>query len=91
MNTETIETAAITPPLKWQGGKRRVAKRLLPMIAARPHECWVEAFAGGAAMTFLKPRSKLEVINDTNHHLVNFYRYASPLRASSVLPADHLL
>ena len=36
-----------TPIIPWMGGKRRLADRLIPLFP--PHECYVEAFAGGAA------------------------------------------
>ena len=39
-----------------------------------PHLCYVEPFAGGAAIFFLKEPSKVEVLNDINGELVNLYR-----------------
>ncbi len=62
------------PFLRWPGGKTRLLKLLLPLI--RPHTIFVEAFAGGAALTLAKEPSKVEVINDINRELVNLYRYA---------------
>ncbi|MFM0649860.1 DNA adenine methylase [Paraburkholderia bryophila] len=38
------------------------------------HECYVEVFAGGAALYFMRPPAKVEVINDINGELVNLYR-----------------
>lgn len=38
------------------------------------HTCYVEPFAGGLALLLAKPRSELEVLNDLNEDLVNFYR-----------------
>ena len=76
MTSDPPDHQPVTPPLQWQGGKRRMLPHLLPLVAARPHHLWVEIFAGGAAVTFAKPPSKMEVINDINNHLVNFYRYA---------------
>ncbi|WP_265551157.1 DNA adenine methylase [Trichlorobacter lovleyi] len=43
------------PVIPWIGGKRRLAKHILPMFPA--HTCYVEPFAGGAALFFLKPIS----------------------------------
>jgi len=60
------------PIVPWIGGKRRLAKRLLPMFPA--HSCYVEPFAGGAALYFLKQPSEVEVLNDINGELVNLYR-----------------
>lgn len=62
------------PILRWPGGKTRLLPQLLPLL--RPHTLFVEAFAGGAALTLAKKPSKVEVINDVNGELVNLYRHA---------------
>jgi DNA adenine methylase len=55
------------------GGKRRLADRLIPLFP--PHECYVEVFAGGAALFFLRPQpAPVEVLNDINGDLVSLYR-----------------
>lgn len=58
--------------IPWLGGKRRLADKLLPLFPQ--HECYVEAFCGGAALYFLKQPSHVEVLNDINGDLVNLYR-----------------
>lgn len=58
----------------WPGGKTRLAKHLLPLINERPHNCYVEAFAGSAAMLFERVPAKVEVLNDTHGELVRLYR-----------------
>lgn len=61
------------PIIPWIGGKRRLADRILPYFPQ--HECYVEVFAGGAALYFLRPRpATVEVVNDINGELVNLYR-----------------
>ena len=60
------------PIVPWIGGKRRLAKHILPLFPA--HTCYVEPFSGAAALYFLKIPSKTEVINDINGELVNLYR-----------------
>ncbi|MGK2905044.1 MAG: DNA adenine methylase [Desulfuromonadales bacterium] len=60
------------PIVPWIGGKRRLAKHLLPIFP--DHSCYVEPFCGAAALFFLKPISKVEVINDINGDLVCLYR-----------------
>ena len=60
------------PIVPWIGGKRRLAKHILPLFPA--HTCYVEPFCGAAALYFLKVPSKTEVINDINGELVNLYR-----------------
>lgn len=60
------------PLFSWMGGKRRLAKYILPNFPE--HTTYVEPFAGAAALYFMKPQSKVEVINDVNSDLVNLYR-----------------
>jgi len=62
------------PFIRRPGGKTRLLSQLLPLI--RPHTIFVEAFAGGAALTLAKEPSKVEVINDIDRELVNLYRHA---------------
>lgn len=66
-----MKTKSIFP---WPGGKTRLAHHLLPLIEATPHTCYVEAFAGGAAMLFARQPAKVEVLNDTHGELVRLYR-----------------
>ncbi|EEO27624.1 DNA adenine methylase [Oxalobacter paraformigenes] len=68
-----FETVKTTPIVKWIGGKRRLAKHILPKFPE--HLCYVEVFAGGAALYFLRDQqAEVEVINDINGELVNLYR-----------------
>lgn len=60
-------------PIPWMGGKRRLAGHLLSVMPQ--HICYVEPFAGGAAVLFARPEpAKCEVINDLDGDLINFYR-----------------
>lgn len=61
-----------SPIIPWLGGKRRLADDLIPRFP--PHSCYVEVFAGGAALYFLRQPAEVEVINDINGDLVNLYR-----------------
>jgi len=61
-----------SPIIPWIGGKRRLADLLIPRFP--PHKCYVEVFAGGAALYFLRPPAEVEVINDISGDLVNLYR-----------------
>lgn len=45
---------------------------LLPLFP--DHSCYVEPFAGAAALYFMKRPSEVEVLNDINGELVNLYR-----------------
>lgn len=60
------------PLVPWIGGKRRLAKHIIPLFP--DHTCYVEPFAGAAAIFFLKEQVKVEVLNDINSELVNLYR-----------------
>ncbi|SDV51229.1 DNA adenine methylase [Chitinasiproducens palmae] len=60
------------PIVPWMGGKRRLADHLIPRFPR--HKCYVEPFAGGAALFFLRPPADVEVLNDVNGDLVNLYR-----------------
>lgn len=51
--TKGLAVHASAPIIPWIGGKRRLADRLIPLFP--PHECYVELFAGGAALYFLRP------------------------------------
>lgn len=89
MPTATTKARPIIP---WIGGKRRLVKHILPLIP--PHQCYVEPFAGGAALFFLKPdKAKVEVLNDINGDLINLYRVVQHhlpefLRQFECLPAS---
>ncbi|KVU84297.1 restriction endonuclease subunit M [Burkholderia ubonensis] len=60
------------PIIPWIGGKRRLADVLIPRFP--PHTCYVEVFAGSAALFFMRPPADVEVLNDLNGDIVNLYR-----------------
>lgn len=62
----------VNPLVPWIGGKRRLAKHLLPLFPE--HSCYVEPFCGAAALFFMKEPAKTEVLNDINGDLVSLYR-----------------
>jgi DNA adenine methylase len=60
--------------IPWPGGKTRLLPHLLPLLSDNPHTCYVEAFAGGAALLFAREPAKVEVLNDIHGELVRLYR-----------------
>jgi DNA adenine methylase len=61
------------PLLPYYGGKSKLVQTLLPFIPD-DHVVYAEPFSGGAALFFAKEPSPIEVLNDTNKELINFYR-----------------
>ena len=59
-------------PITYYGGKQNMVSVILPLIPK--HNLYCEPFLGGGAIFFSKPKSNVEVINDTNREVVNFYR-----------------
>jgi DNA adenine methylase len=59
-------------PITYYGGKQKLIKEILPMLPV--HKLYCEPFCGGAAVFFAKEPSPVEVINDVNSELINFYR-----------------
>lgn len=59
-------------PISYYGGKQKLANKIISLIPK--HTLYCEPFLGGAAIFFAKPPSEIEVLNDTNKELINFYR-----------------
>jgi DNA adenine methylase len=59
-------------PITYYGGKQKLINMILPLIPA--HKLYCEPFVGGAAIYFAKDKSDIEVINDMNGHVINFYK-----------------
>lgn len=59
-------------PLRWVGGKNAEAEYLAGLLP--PHSCYAEVFGGGASVLLAKRPSEVEVYNDVNGELVNFFR-----------------
>jgi DNA adenine methylase len=66
------ENLTLKTPITYYGGKQMMVKYILPLIPE--HNLYCEPFAGGAAIFFAKQPSEVEVLNDTNRELINFYR-----------------
>lgn len=59
-------------PITYYGGKQALLKHLLPLVPF--HHIYCEPFFGGGALFFAKMESPVEIINDINSEVVNFFR-----------------
>lgn len=66
-----MKNTTLKTPISYYGGKQNMLPVILPKIPE--HKIYVEPFFGGGAVFFAKQPSKVEVINDFNAMVVNFY------------------
>lgn len=65
----------VRPVAPYIGGKRALAKELVPIIEAVPHEIYAEPFVGMGGVFFRRRRRpRKEVINDISTDVVNLFR-----------------
>lgn len=62
----------VATPISYYGGKQRMLQYILPVLPGDIN-LYCEPFVGGGAVFWAKEQSPLEVINDTNRELINFY------------------
>ena len=65
-----METILKTP-ISYYGGKQNLITTILPLIPK--HKTYIEPFVGGGAIFWSKKPSEVEIINDYNRELINFY------------------
>jgi len=58
-------------PISYYGGKQSLLTRILPLIP--PHIKYTEPFLGGGAVFWTKEPSPIEIINDMDNFVANFY------------------
>lgn len=63
---------SLRTPISYYGGKQKLASTILSCVPE--HTSYIEPFLGGAAIFFAKEPADIEVLNDTNSELINFYR-----------------
>src|SRR3989442_1190047 len=68
----TIPIEVATSPFGYFGSKQRLAVHIAKMLP--PHNAWVEAFCGSAAVTMAKKPAPIEIINDADLQIVNVFR-----------------
>ena len=65
-------TWPVKSPFGYYGSKTRIAKHIIENIP--PHNAWVEAFCGSAAITLAKEPAPIEVINDIDDQIINLFK-----------------
>jgi DNA adenine methylase len=71
-NINMKNTIHFKTPISYYGGKQKLIPHILPRIPE--HTLYSEPFCGGAAIFFAKEQAEIEVLNDTNREMINFYR-----------------
>lgn len=61
----------VKAPFGFYGAKTRIAKKIIENIPR--HNCWVELFCGSAALTMAKEPAPIEIINDADDRIINFF------------------
>ncbi len=59
------------PPFGYYGAKVRIASHIINSLP--PHNAWVEAFCGSAALTIAKKPAPIEIINDLDDQIINLF------------------
>ena len=59
------------PALRYHGGKWKISKWIISHFPA--HVCYVEPFAGAASILLRKDEAKVEVLNDLDKDVMNFW------------------
>lgn len=60
------------PPIKWHGGKRYLARRIIEHFPE--HRVYLEPFGGGASVLLNKPPSEIETYNDLDLRVTRLFR-----------------
>jgi DNA adenine methylase len=65
-------SSPLKPPFPYFGGKSRLAPWIASLIP--DHRVYVEPYAGSAAVLFAKRPAAIEIVNDLDGNVVNFFR-----------------
>jgi DNA adenine methylase len=72
---ESSPMAMVRSPLRWVGGKSKLRKRIIDRLPPNGmYSCYVEVFGGAGWVLFAKEPSPVEVLNDIDGELINFFR-----------------
>ena len=64
----------IKSPLRYPGGKFYALKHIMPYIECIDHDEYREPFLGGGSVFFAKKKAAVNVLNDIEEEIINFYR-----------------
>jgi DNA adenine methylase len=76
----------LNSPIRWAGGKSRLRKAIIQLMPL--HSCYVEVFGGAAWVLFGKKPSPVEVLNDIDQELINFFRVVRERPADLIASFD---
>jgi len=79
----------LNAPICWVGGKSRLRKDIIRRLP--DNTCYVEVFGGAGWVLFGKEPSKVEVYNDIDGDLVNFFRVVKTCHRAFVQAFDWIL
>ncbi len=68
---KAIKKNKVNTPFGYFGSKNKIALQLCKTLP--PHNCWVEAFCGSAALTLSKKPAPIEIINDFDNEIINVF------------------
>lgn len=76
---------------RWFGGKAALRSQIIPVLMSIPHSRYIEPFGGAASVLCAKPPADLEIYNDLDSNVVNFFqvlrdRSADLVRALELTP-----
>lgn len=75
MSMQTKKVEPVQPVAAYIGGKRNLAKTIVPLIEGIKHETYAEAFVGmGGVFLRRTVKAKSEVINDYSRDVATFFR-----------------
>lgn len=67
--------APVRTPAPYVGGKRNLARQIIDLIQAIPHDCYAEPFVGMGGVFLRRPTApKTEIINDASRDVATFFR-----------------
>jgi DNA adenine methylase len=79
----------VVPPIKCQGIKTKLVPFILENIRWDGAGRWIEPFLGSGVVLF-SVQPERAIVNDTNPHIVNFYRSISEGLLTPAMARDHL-